>query len=60
MPLLPVLGILAGVLSVLDGVPYIRDVLRGTTRPHRGTWLIWSSLAIVALALVIITPTPSS
>ena len=50
MPLLPVLGILAGVLSVLDGVPYIRDVLRGTTRPHRGTWLIWSSLAIVALA----------
>jgi hypothetical protein len=48
--ILPVLGILAGVLSVLDAVPYVRDVIRGTTRPHRGTWLIWSSLAVVALA----------
>jgi len=46
----PVLGTLAGILSVLDAVPCIRDVLRGATRPHRGTWLIWSSLAIVALA----------
>jgi hypothetical protein len=44
-----VLGTLAGIISVLDAIPYIRDVLRGATRPHRGTWLIWSSLAIVAL-----------
>jgi hypothetical protein len=44
-----VLGLLAGVVSVLDGIPYIRDTLRGATRPHRGTWLIWSSLALVAL-----------
>jgi hypothetical protein len=44
-----VCGLLAGLISVLDGVPYIRDVLRGTTRPHRGAWLIWSSLTIVAL-----------
>jgi hypothetical protein len=50
MTILPVLGILAGILSVLDAVPYVRDVLRGTTRPHRGTWLIWSTLAVVALA----------
>ena len=45
-----VLGVLAGIVSVLDGIPYIRDTLRGVTRPHRGTWLIWSSLALVALA----------
>ena len=25
----------------------LRDVLRGSTRPHRGTWLIWSALAVV-------------
>lgn len=50
MTILPVLGILAGILSVLDAAPYVRDVVRGTTRPHRGTWLIWSSLALVALA----------
>jgi hypothetical protein len=41
------LGILAGLVSVADTVPYIRDTLRGTTRPHRGAWLIWGTLAIV-------------
>jgi hypothetical protein len=50
MTILPVLGVLAGIISILDAVPYIRDVMRGRTRPHRGTWLIWSSLALVALA----------
>jgi hypothetical protein len=25
----------------------VRDTLRGATRPHRGTWLIWGVLAIV-------------
>ncbi|MGD0062348.1 MAG: hypothetical protein ABSB76_02795 [Streptosporangiaceae bacterium] len=44
----PVLGLLAGVVSIADTVPYVRDTVRGTTRPHRGTWLIWSVLAIVA------------
>ena len=45
--LAPVLGVLAGVLGVVDTVPYVRDTLRGSTRPHRGTWLIWSLLGIV-------------
>ena len=43
----PVLGLLAGVVSIADTIPYVRDTVRGTTRPHRGTWLIWSVLAIV-------------
>lgn len=42
-----VLGVLAGLVGVADTVPYVRDTLRGTTRPHRGAWLIWSVLAIV-------------
>jgi hypothetical protein len=29
-------------------VPYLRDTVRRATRPHRGTWLIWSVLAVVA------------
>jgi hypothetical protein len=45
----PVLGVLAGVLSVADTIPYVRDILRGSTRPHRGTWLIWGTLAIVVV-----------
>ena len=39
--LAPVLGVLAGVVGVADTIPYVRDTLRGVTRPHRGTWLIW-------------------
>jgi hypothetical protein len=46
--LAPVLGLLAGAVAVADTVPYIRDTLRGDTRPHRGTWLVWSVIAIVA------------
>jgi hypothetical protein len=45
--LAPVLGVLAGVIAVADTVPYVRDTLRGATRPHRGTWLIWGVLAVV-------------
>jgi hypothetical protein len=43
----PVLGVLAGVCAVVNTIPYIRDIVRGTTRPHRGTWLVWAVLAIV-------------
>ena len=35
--LAPVFGVLAGVVGVVDTVPYVRDIVRGTTRPHRGT-----------------------
>ena len=49
MPALaPILGVLGGVVGVADTVPYVRDMLRGTTRPHRGAWLIWGVLAVVA------------
>jgi hypothetical protein len=41
------LGVLAGLMGVTVTIPYIRDTLRGTTRPHRGAWLIWGTLAFV-------------
>jgi len=43
----PALGVLAVLVGIADTIPYVRDTLRGATRPHRGTWLIWSTLAIV-------------
>lgn len=49
MDLAPVLALLAGALGVACTVPYVRDTLRGTTHPHRGSWLIWSVLEVVAL-----------
>ena len=45
--LVVILGLLAGLIGVADTIPYVRDTLRGTTRPHRGTWLIWGVLAVV-------------
>ena len=45
----PILGLLAGALGVACTVPYVRDTLRRTTSPHRGSWLIWSVLEVVAL-----------
>jgi hypothetical protein len=35
-------------MSVANTFPYVRDTLRRSTRPHRGAWLIWSVLAIIA------------
>jgi hypothetical protein len=43
----PALGVLAGIVGVADVIPYVRDTARRSTCPHRGTWLIWSALAIV-------------
>ncbi len=43
----PVLGVMAGAIGVADTIPYVRDILRGSTRPHRGTWFIWGVLAVV-------------
>jgi hypothetical protein len=48
--LAPALGLLAGAVGVADTIPYVRDTLRGRTRPHRGTWTIWGLLAIVVFA----------
>jgi hypothetical protein len=42
------LGVLAALLGIVGTVPYVRDTLRRATRPHRGAWLIWSVLAVVA------------
>jgi hypothetical protein len=44
----PILGLLGALVGIACTVPYVRDTVRGTTRPHRGTWLIWGVLAVVA------------
>jgi hypothetical protein len=45
----PAFALLAGVAAVACTVPYLRDTLRRTTVPHRGSWLIWGSLEVVAV-----------
>jgi hypothetical protein len=36
------LGIIAGVVGVLAYIPYVRDILKRTTKPERASWIIWS------------------
>ena len=43
----PALGALAGLAGLVGTAPYVRDVIARSTRPKRGTWLIWSLLAVV-------------
>lgn len=41
------LGILAGVIAFLAYVLYIVAIVRGSTKPSRTTWWIWSILGII-------------
>jgi hypothetical protein len=44
-----VFGIASGLLQAVCYLPYIRDITRGTTKPHRGTWSIWFTLSLIVL-----------
>ncbi len=43
------IGIIAGVIEGIAFVPYIVAILRGKTRPHRGSWFIWTLLGLVVV-----------
>jgi hypothetical protein len=44
-----ILGILGGLLALISNIPYIRDILKKTTKPHRVTWGIFFLLNIIFL-----------
>jgi hypothetical protein len=41
---------LASMFSIACFLPYVRDILRLTTKPHSYTWLIWTILQSIAVA----------
>ena len=41
---------ISGILTVLYVVPYIRDILRRTTKPNIVTWITWTILTAIATA----------
>lgn len=43
------LGKLAGLISLLGFVPYVRSILRGQTRPQRVSWGLWALLDVTLL-----------
>jgi uncharacterized protein with PQ loop repeat len=45
------IGAVAVLLTFLGYVPYIQDILRGKTKPHMFSWLVWSVSTGVIAAL---------
>jgi hypothetical protein len=45
-----VFGLLSGILPIIGAVPYIRDVFKGKTKPHRMAEFIWAVLDSIAFA----------
>jgi len=43
------LGIIAGLIAMFAVVPYIKDILHGTTRPNIFSWALWEILLITAV-----------
>ena len=43
-----IFGYVSALLSIFMILPYVRDILRGGTRPERASWLIWTVLGLVA------------
>jgi len=47
--MLHILGLLGGILALIAAIPYIKDTVKGSTKPNKATWLIWVSLQLIAL-----------
>lgn len=45
-----VFGMIAGFVSALAFVPYIRSIYQGKTRPHRVTWFVWLIVGVIICA----------
>ncbi|MEK7571820.1 MAG: hypothetical protein AAB553_06110 [Patescibacteria group bacterium] len=45
------IGIIAISLTFFGYIPYIRDTLKGKTKPHIYSWFIWASIGAIAFAL---------
>jgi hypothetical protein len=46
-----VLSVIVVILSLAAYIPYIKDTLRGKTKPHAFTWLVATITAGIAFAL---------
>jgi hypothetical protein len=42
-----IIGILAGLLSLMGFIPYLISVLRRKTQPNRASWWIWATLGTI-------------
>jgi hypothetical protein len=48
-----IFGALAVIVGVLGQAVYIRSILRGETKPHLFTWLVWGTLGMIGFAAMV-------
>lgn len=41
------LAVIATILSIISYIPYIRDIIKGKTKPHAFSWLVWATLVAI-------------
>lgn len=46
-----IFGIVATALTFVGYIPYIKDTLKGKTKPHIYTWFLWALISFVAFGL---------
>lgn len=46
-----IVGIIATVLVFIGYIPYIKDILKGKTKPHIYSWFLWLFVTSIAFAL---------
>lgn len=46
-----VVGIATVILGVVGYLPYLKNVIRGTTRPHVYTWFVWGLITLIIYGL---------
>lgn len=46
-----IIGLVAVILTFVGYVPYIRDTIKGKTKPHVYTWFIWGLITAIAFGL---------
>ncbi len=42
-------GVVSAIVNTVGLIPYVRDILKGKTKPERATWWIWLTLGTIAL-----------
>jgi len=49
-----IIGIVAVILTFVGYIPYIRDTIKGKTKPHIYSWFIWAFITFIIFALQIL------
>jgi hypothetical protein len=46
-----IIGVIAAVLGLISYAPYLRDIVKGKSKPHPYSWFVWSLTNVIILAL---------